>query len=136
MTLDELGLGTDPLPQAAADVFVQWNRAQWGVPGVVAPTDFTVYYFGDHNPNTVPGVETEDSDAGGITKISDMVEDFSYTADLTSQSDGLKIGALGWFDQAYDAAASLTAIKAKYCGENPRCETGCQKMLCMYIRTL
>ena len=88
MTLAELGLGTDPLPQAAADLFVEWNRAQWGVPGVVAPTDFTAYYFGDHNPATIPGVETENSNAGGITKISDMIEDFSYTADLTSKSDG------------------------------------------------
>jgi hypothetical protein len=119
MTLAELGLGTDPLPQAAADVFVQWNRAQWGVPGVVAPTDFTVYYFGDHNPATIPGVETENSNAGGITKISDMIEDFSYTADLTSKSDGMRIGALHWNDEAYDAAASLTAIKAKYAGTNP-----------------
>jgi hypothetical protein len=114
MTLDDLGLGTDPLPQAAADVFVEWNRAQWGVPGVVAPTDFSVYYFGDHNPNTIPGVETEESTSGGITKISDMIEDFSYTADLTSKSDGLKIGALGWWDEDFDAAASLTNIKNKY----------------------
>ncbi len=31
-TADELGLGTDPLPQEAADLFIAWNRAQWGVP--------------------------------------------------------------------------------------------------------
>jgi hypothetical protein len=117
--LADLGLGTDPLPQAAADVFVQWNRAQWGVPDVVAPTDFTVYYFGDHNPQTVPGVETETSTAGGITKISDMIEDFSYTKDLTSKSDGMRIGALHWNDEVYDPAASLAAIKAKYAGTEP-----------------
>jgi hypothetical protein len=121
MTLEDLGLGTDPLPQDAADVFVQWNRAQWGVPDAVAPTDFSVYYFGDHDPGTIPGVETETapSGSGGITKISDMIEDFSYTADLTSQSDGLRIGALHWNDEEFDAAASLAAIKAKYAGEGP-----------------
>ncbi len=83
---------------------------------LVAPTDFTAYYFGDHNPQTVPGVETENSASSGITKISDMVEDFSYTAELVSESDGLPIGALHWIDMAYDPAASLTAIKAKYSG--------------------
>ncbi len=116
MTLEDLGLATVPLTQEAADLFVTWNRAQWGVAGVVAPSDYTAYYFGDHDPNTIPGVETEDSQAGGITKISDVIEDFSYTADLTSQSDGLKIGAQAWWDLDYDAAASLTAIKAKYSG--------------------
>lgn len=119
MTLEDLGLATDPLPQAAADLFIQWNRAQWGVSGVVAPTDFTDYYFGDHDPNTIPGVENEESEAGGITKIVDMVEDFTYTAELISKSDGLKIGALGWWDEDYDAAASLAAIKLAYSGEVP-----------------
>ncbi len=116
LTADEIGFGTDPLPQAAADLFVEWNRAQWGVPGVVAPTDYTITYFGDYDPNTIPGVETENSTNGGIIKISDMVEDFSYTADLTSKSDGLRIGALHWNDEAFDPQASLAAIKNAYAG--------------------
>jgi hypothetical protein len=116
MTAGELGLGTDPMTQAAADVYIQWNRAQWAVPGVIAPTDFTLCYFGDHNPQTIPGVETENSANGGITKISDMIEDFSYTADLTSKSDGMRIGALHWNDEAFDPQASLTAIKNAYAG--------------------
>jgi hypothetical protein len=118
--LADLGLGTDPLPQAAADVFIQWNRSgnQWAVPGVNAPSpeELSVYYFGDHNPQTVPGVETENSTTGGITKISDMIEDFSYTMDLTSKSDGMRIGALHWNDEAYDPQASLTAVKSAYAG--------------------
>lgn len=40
-----------------------------------------------------------------------MIEDFSYTAELVSKCDGLKIGAQGWWDLDYDAAASLLAIK-------------------------
>ena len=112
----ELGLGTDPLPQDAADVFILWNRAQWSVPGVTAPTDFSVYYFGDHDPLTVPGVETEDSKTGGITKISDMLEDFSYTKSLLSKSDGLRIGALHWNNEAFDSEASLASVKKAYNG--------------------
>ncbi len=112
----ELGLVTDPLPQDAADVFILWNRAQWSVPGVTAPTDFSVYYFGDHDPLTVPGVENEDSKTGGITKISDMIEDFSYTKSLVSKSDGLRIGALHWNNEAFDSEASLASVKKAYNG--------------------
>jgi hypothetical protein len=115
-TAGDLGLGTDPLPQDAADIFVEWNRAQWGVPGVVAPTDFTTYYFGDHNPQTVPGVENENSSTGGITKISDMVEDFSYSKSLVSKSDGLRIGALHWNNEAFDSKTSLANVKKAYNG--------------------
>jgi hypothetical protein len=116
IALDSLGLATDPLPQDAADVFVQWNRYQWAVPDVERPTDFSAYYFGDYDPATIPGIETEDSDAGGITKISDMTEDFSYALDLTSKSDGLPIGALHWEYEIFDREASLVAVKIAYAG--------------------
>ena len=118
IALADLGLGTDPLPQAAADTFIQWNQNQWGVPDVVTVTleGKKVYAFGDYDPNTIPGVELEAAPAGqgGINKISDLIEDFSYTADLTSKSDGLRIGALHWDDEVYDGAASLAAVKAAY----------------------
>jgi hypothetical protein len=114
MSLEDLGLGTDPLPPAAADLFIRWNRANWAVPGVSAPADYTAYYFGDHDPATIPGIETENS-ATGITRISDMIEDFSYTAELISKCDGLPIGSLVWTDTDYDPDASLRAIKHRYC---------------------
>ncbi|MFH0758138.1 MAG: T9SS type A sorting domain-containing protein [Bacteroidota bacterium] len=110
---EEMGFGTDPLPQAAADVYIDWNRSKWGVPDVTTP-DLQPTHFGDFDANTIAGVETEDSDAGGITKISDMVEDFSYTKSLVSNIDGKRIGALHWNDEAYDPAASLAAVKAAY----------------------
>jgi hypothetical protein len=113
MFTEDLGLGTDPLPRAAADIFIQWNRYNWAVPGVTAPTNYSAYYFGDNDPATIPGIETENS-ATGITKFSDLIEDFSYIADLTSTCDGLPIGALGWSDRYYDPAASLLALKT--CG--------------------
>jgi hypothetical protein len=114
IALADLGLGTDPLPQAAADTFIQWNRNQWGVPDVSTITDLgkAVYAFGDYDPTTIPGVETENGT--GITKISDLLEDFSYTANLVSQSDGLRIGALHWNDEAFDGDASLASVKAAY----------------------
>ncbi|MFH0757972.1 MAG: T9SS type A sorting domain-containing protein [Bacteroidota bacterium] len=114
MTASELGLGTDPLPQDAADVFVQWNRVNWAVPGVELPANYSAYYFGDDDPKTIPGADTEDSHAGGITKISDLTEDFSYSANLVSKSDGLRIGALHWNDQAFDGAASIARIRDAY----------------------
>ena len=118
ISVDSLGLGTDPLPQAAADTFIQWNQNQWAVPGVSTITDAgrALYAFGDNDPTTIPGVEVEASlpGEGGINKISDMIEDFSYTLALVSKSDGLRIGALHWDDEAYDGAASLAAIKLAY----------------------
>ncbi|KPL11232.1 MAG: hypothetical protein AMS26_20415 [Bacteroides sp. SM23_62] len=118
ISLGDLGLGTDPLPQAAADTFVKWNRNQWGVPDITTIGDpgIALYAFGDYDPATVPGVEVEAAPpgAGGITKISDMIEDFSYSMTLTSKSDGLRIGALHWNDETYDGAASIAAVKAAY----------------------
>ncbi len=114
IALADLGLGTDPLPQAAADSFIKWNRFQWGVPDITTIGDpgKAVYAFGDYDPKTIPGVETENG--AGINKISDVIEDFSYTMELTSKSDGLRIGALHWNDETYDGAASLAAVKAAY----------------------
>jgi hypothetical protein len=112
--LVDLGLGTDPLPQAAADSFVKWDRNQWGVPDIttIGSEGIALYAFGDYDPATIPGVETENG--SGITKISDLLEDFSYSMTLTSQSDGLRIGSLLWNDETYDGAASIAAVKAAY----------------------
>jgi hypothetical protein len=84
--------------------------------GTVTTPDITPTYFGDWDANTIVGVETEDSDAGGITKISDVPEDFSYTKDLTSHIDGQPIGALHWKDLAYDPAVALQKVKDAYNG--------------------
>jgi hypothetical protein len=117
MSLDDLGLATDPLSRAAADIFIQWDRYNWAVPGITAPTDYSAYYFGDHDPATIPGVETENSASGGITRISDMIEDFSYTANLTSHCDSWPVGSLLWAETDYDPAVSLQVIKHPYCCE-------------------
>jgi hypothetical protein len=115
MSAEDMGFGTDPLPQAAADVYVNWNRSMWGVPGVETP-DLQPTHFGDWDANTIPGVETENSATGGITKISDMIEDFSYSADIVSHIDGLKIGATHWDDVAFNSAVLTAKVKAAYEG--------------------
>jgi hypothetical protein len=113
---EDMGFGTDPLPQAAADVYIDWNRSKWGVPDVTTP-DIAITHFGDYDANTTPGVvdgvETEDATAG-ITKISDLIEDFSYTKSLPSHIDDKPIGALHWVDMDYDHATALAAVKAAY----------------------
>jgi hypothetical protein len=112
---EDMGFGTDPMPQAAADVYIEWNRSQWGVPDVEAP-DISITHFGDYDANTITGVETEDSDAGGITRISDVIEDFSYTKPLPSHIDGKPIGALHWVDMDYDHDTQLALVKDAYNG--------------------
>jgi hypothetical protein len=111
---EDMGFGTDPLPQAAADVYIEWNRSKWGVPGVTSP-DIAITHFGDYDANTIPGVETEDSPTG-ITRISDVIEDFSYTKSLPSHIDGKPIGALHWVDMDYDHATQLSLVKDAYNG--------------------
>jgi hypothetical protein len=115
---EDMGFGTDPLPQEAADVYIDWNRSKWGVPDVTTP-DISITHFGDYDPNTIPGLvdgaETEDAQTG-ITRISDLIEDFSYTKALPSHIDGLPIGALHWVDMDYDHDTQLLSVKAKYCG--------------------
>jgi len=118
ISVADLGLGTYPLTQKAADVMVQWIRFMWGNRDALPPTRTewlnSGYHFGDYDPNTIPGIETEDG--SGISKISDLIEDFSYTYDIKSKSDGHSIGALHWTDEIdiYDPDASITAIKAAY----------------------
>jgi hypothetical protein len=112
---EDMGFGTDPLPKAAADVYIEWNRSKWGVPDVTAP-DIQITHFGDWDANTIPGVETENSENGGITKISDVIEDFSYTKSLPSHVDCKPIGALHWVDMDYEHDTQLALVKDAYNG--------------------
>jgi len=118
ISLDELGLGTTPLTQEAADVFTQWMRFMYGDRDVLPPTSeewiSSGYHFGDYDPTTIPGIETEDG--SGISRISDLVEDFSYTHSVRSKSDGYPIGALHWTTDIddFDSKSSLEKIKKAY----------------------
>ena len=109
-------LNTTPITPEVANELAIWNRILYEVPDETRTPDLSGYYFGDNDPTTIPGIETEDGD--GIRKFSDLLEDFSYNANLTSTLDGHSIGALHWTDEidSYDPAASLDAILSGYAG--------------------
>jgi len=94
-----------------------WNRGQYGV----ADEEISEisWWIGDADPNTVPGIEVEDAPAGegGIRMISDLVEDFTYNADLTSAIDNRRIGALHWWEgemDTWDSEAAMQMVENAY----------------------
>ncbi len=119
-TAEDLGFGTTILSQAGADILAQWNQNKWAVPDVESPTEGWAenVHFGDYDPTTVPGIETENAPAGegGISKISDLLEDFTYTMTLTSKSDGTPIGAHTWWDVEWDSETMTQRVKDAYNG--------------------
>ena len=65
--------------QEVANEFINHMRINYGVTeGVTETRNKALMYFGDANPGTVPGIGVEDGT--GFAKISDLIEDFSYTA--------------------------------------------------------
>ncbi|MCB0732716.1 MAG: hypothetical protein KDC88_16955, partial [Ignavibacteriae bacterium] len=107
-------LNTEALSAEDAEQLAIWNRRQYAVPDETRIPDLSGYLFGDGNPLTIPGVETEDGD--GITKFSDLVEDLSYSANIKSTLDGHSIGALHWTDEisSFDPDESLASILQGY----------------------
>jgi hypothetical protein len=98
--------------QEKANEFIKHMRNNYGVAGPSETRNKALMYFGDFNPGTVPGIEVENGT--GFRKISDLVEDFSYKADIRSTIDGKPLGALTWWDMDYDGAASLALVKTFY----------------------
>jgi hypothetical protein len=81
---------------------------------VTLPDDAT-FSFGDQDPTTIPGIESEDG--AGFTNVTDLLEDFSYTADISSKIDNAHLGSLAWFPselESYESQAALDAVKAYY----------------------
>ena len=108
------GLKTVAISAADAEQHAIWNRTLYGVAEETRTADMSGWYFGDNDPSTIPGFDTEDGD--GITKFTDLIEDFSFTENFTSKSDGYTIGALHWTNEinAFDKDASLNNIKKAY----------------------
>ena len=108
------GLGTEAISVAEAEQLAIWQRLRLEVPGEVRTPDMTSYYFGDFDPTTIPGIESEDSD--GILKFSNLIEDFSINPSFASNIDGHTIGALHWTSEidSYDPVDGLADIIAAY----------------------
>jgi hypothetical protein len=113
-TVADLSLKQNPLPQAAADLFIAWNKSEYQIEKENRPTDYSAYYFSDYDPTTFPGPGGEVLNGVGITKFSDLVENFEVDDAFVSKSDGLKIGAQYWGDEEFDSKASLEAVKSAY----------------------
>jgi hypothetical protein len=100
--------------QAEGDLYAQWARNNYAIADVTLPDDAT-FSFGDQDPTTIPGIESEDGD--GFTNVTDLLEDFSYTADISSKIDNDHLGSLAWFPselEAYDGTEALANVKAYY----------------------
>jgi hypothetical protein len=108
------GLGMEAVSVIAAEQLAIWQRLRYEVSAESRTPDMSSYYFGDFDPTTIPGIETEDGD--GITKFSDLVEDLSIGAAFTSSIDGLSVGALHWTAaiDSYDSTDNLSKILAAY----------------------
>ena len=108
------GLGMQAISEAAAEQLAIWQRLRLEVPGEVRTPDMTSYYFGDFDPTTIPGIESEDSD--GILKFSDLIEDFSIDPSFVSNIDGHTVGALHWTTEidSYEPTDGLSDIIAAY----------------------
>lgn len=109
-------LATDGISADAAAQLAIWFRKMFEVPDEAGTPDMSGYLFGDFDPSTIPGIETEDGD--GITKIADLVEDFSIASTFKSNIDGFSIGALHWTDEinSYDSEEGISKIIQGYEG--------------------
>jgi len=122
--IEENNLFTDPslatvaLDNTEAIELAKWMRKMYAVPeeSETVP-DMTSYLFGDFDSNTIQGSEIEvDQNGAGITKFTDLIEDFSIGASFVSTIDGLPIGALHWTNaiDSYDYQVGLQAIESSY----------------------
>lgn len=98
--------------QAEGDAYAHWARANYALPDQVP--DRSTFTIGDYDPTTIPGPEGENG--SGIEVVSDLVEDFTYTADIVSTIDGLKLGAQEWWGDIsdWDSEDQLAKVKAFY----------------------
>jgi Secretion system C-terminal sorting domain len=101
---------------ATALIMAQWNQNMWNDPLYPTIPDIlhSKYIFGDYDPTTIPGTKTEDGT--GITKFTDLTENFSQSSHLSS-IDGLPIGSLIWDDAqfaAYNSAHDWQNVQAGY----------------------
>ena len=108
------GLGMQAISEAAAEQLAIWQRLRLEVPAENRTPDMTSYLFGDFDPNTIPGIESEDSN--GIEKFSNLIEDFSINTSFVSNIDGHTVGALHWTSEidSYNPVQGLEDIIAAY----------------------
>ena len=108
------GMATNMIEsQAEGDLYGTWARANFSWADVSVP-DRLEFTIGDYDAKTIPGDGVENS--AGMTNVMDMPEDFTYSADVMSKIDGLKLGAQEWYGtiEDWDSEAQLAMVKKYY----------------------
>lgn len=98
--------------QNVGNQYAYFARSNYGVAEAGESWDKTLMWFGDADPETVPGGGTESGYS--ITDATDFPEDFSYTADIISGIDSLPLGSLFWYPDLlcrYDSEDQLQRAK-------------------------
>jgi hypothetical protein len=100
------------LDQAEGDAYGTWAMANFNL-GKTVPDRLT-FTIGDYDATTIPGPEGEDG--SGMKNVRDLPEDFTYSANVVSLIDGLKLGAQEWYGSIddWDSEAALAEVKAYY----------------------
>jgi hypothetical protein len=98
--------------QAEGDLYGTWARANFNL-GENVP-DRLNFALGDYDATTIPGPEGENG--SGMKNVLDLLEDFTYNADITSAIDGMKLGAQEWYGEIsdWDSDDQLDKVKAYY----------------------
>jgi len=117
LKVSDLGFA-DPMSTAAAAEMIPWNQVQWSVTGAALPASYSAIVNGDGDATTFPGLDASgkstENGVVGITKVSDLKENFAVATPILSTSDKLEIGSLQWNNQDYNSASSTAAVKAAY----------------------
>jgi len=116
-TVDPLMVTKGIASQAIGDEFAKRSRANYGVANEGEDFDIMMMVYGDQDMTTVPGPGTEDGT--GFADVTDLIEDFSYTADIKSLIDNRPLGSLAWYPSelaTYDGEEALAQIRKYYDG--------------------
>jgi hypothetical protein len=101
--------------EAALANMVYFSESNYGVAPTGQTYDPSQFTFGDYDPTTIPGPGTENGT--GFAQISDLRENFSYSAKITSTIDSKPLGALHWWPNGlsgWDSQAQFKAVEAYY----------------------
>ena len=110
----------DNIDAATRDIMMQWNQNKYSDPHwTTAPDAYhSKMVFGDFDPTTIPGIaggaHAGGEDGVGITKFTDLSENWNAT--VMSTIDGLPLGSLSWGSHidSYSSAADLALINAAF----------------------
>ncbi|MFZ1082338.1 MAG: T9SS type A sorting domain-containing protein [Candidatus Kryptoniota bacterium] len=108
-------LGDGVRNETALTNLAYWSESNYGVAPSGQSYSPSTFTFGDYNPTHIPGVGT--NNGTGITQISDLPENLSYTANITSTIDGEPLGALGWWPNGlsgWDSQAEYQTVVNYY----------------------